>query len=154
VIQTAKQIQVEFSGGEKIHARPLASAAYADVALLIARLGDSDRVREQIFIVGAPLGISHTLTVGHISARREADSLPGMFVKAELLQTDAAINPGNSGGPMFNLAGEVVGYEGLGFDITSNLARKLVVDARTPWTGAERIGLQPGSLTAVVQGIR
>jgi S1-C subfamily serine protease len=207
VIQTALQIQVELPGGEKINAKTLASAAYADVALLklervpskpsFAKLGDSDRVRvgEEIFIVGAPLGISHTLTVGHISARREADSLPGMFLKAELLQTDAAINQGNSGGPMFNLAGEVIGvvssmlsrsggYEGLGFVITSNLARRLVVDARTPWSGfegfllegelakafnlpqaegvlvqrvaegspAERAGLIPGSLDAVIEG--
>jgi len=207
VIQTAQEIQVEFPGGEKLKAKVLASAAYADVALLklerapsrpsLARLGDSDRVRvgEQIFIVGAPLGISHTLTVGHISARREADSLPGMFLRAEMLQTDAAINQGNSGGPMFNMAGEVIGvvssmlsrsggYEGLGFVITSNLARRLVVDAHTPWSGfegfllegdlarafnlpqsegvlvqrvaegspAERAGLLPGSLDAVIEG--
>ena len=106
-----------------------------------APLGDSDRaeVGDQIFIVGAPLGISYSLTVGYISARRETDDLFGGFLPTEQFQTDAAINEGNSGGPMFNMKGEVIGivsyiisqsggFEGLGFVITSNMAKRLLLD--------------------------
>lgn len=160
VVQTAERIEVLFSNGEILKARVVSSEPSADVALLelesipsnpiVAPLGDSDamEVGDEIFIIGAPFGISHTLTVGHISGRRNAAKLFGGFSQAELFQTDAAINQGNSGGPMFNLSGEVVGivssiisrsggFEGLGFVVTSNLARSLVVDERTPWSGME-----------------
>ena len=55
------------------------------------------------------------------------------------IQTDAAINPGNSGGPLVNLKAEVIGintaiatrtggYQGYGFAIPVNLARKIMTD--------------------------
>jgi S1-C subfamily serine protease len=71
---------------------------------------------------------------------------PGDPTSVELFQTDAAISPGNSGGPMFNLQGEVIGIvsrivsrsggsEGIGFAVTSNVARELLLDAPPFWTG-------------------
>jgi serine protease Do len=55
------------------------------------------------------------------------------------IQTDAAINPGNSGGALVNTKGELIGinsaiashtgsYEGYGFAIPINLAKKVVGD--------------------------
>lgn len=160
VVQTADAVAVEFSGGELIKASVLTSDPAADVALLQlervpagvqpATLGDSDsaEVGDEIFVVGAPLGISHTLTVGHISARRRPNATFGSMEAAELFQTDAAINQGNSGGPMFNLAGEVIGIvsrivsrsggsEGLGFVVTSNMAKQLLFAEPTVWSGVE-----------------
>jgi S1-C subfamily serine protease len=160
VVQTADSVVVRFMSGEKIPARVVSSVPGADLALLqlerkpavaqVARLGDSDRVEvgDQVFVVGAPFGISHTLTVGHVSARRLENSALGGMARTELLQTDAAINQGNSGGPMFNVNGEVVGivsyilshgggFQGLGFVITSNMARRLLLEERSVWTGLQ-----------------
>jgi serine protease Do len=160
VVQTADEISVRFHNGDTAPATVLASDPAADVALLqlahvpagvaVAELGDSDEteVGDEIFIVGAPAGMSHTLTVGHISAKRHPNTMFGDLSRAELFQTDAAINQGNSGGPMFNMAGDVIGvvshiisksggFEGLGFVVTSNLARRLLHNRHPFWSGAE-----------------
>src|SRR2546428_11414845 len=120
VVQTADAIVVEFLTGEFLQARVVSSEPTADVALLqleraptaplAARLGDSDAIQvgDQVFVVGAPLGISHTLTVGHISARRKPDGPLGRMSPAEFFQTDAAISPGDSGGPLFHMAAQRV----------------------------------------------
>jgi S1-C subfamily serine protease len=160
VVQTADAVSVEFAGNLLVNARIIASDAAADVALLQvervppgivpARVGDSDKVEvgEQVFVVGAPLGIGHTLTVGHVSARHKFNVTYGGIAPNELFQTDAAINQGNSGGPMFNMDGEVIGIvshivsksggsEGLGFVVTSNMAKQLLFDAPSVWNGLE-----------------
>jgi S1-C subfamily serine protease len=169
VVQTADAIIVHFTTDAgvalSIKAEVVRSVPGADIALLqleetppgltVATLGDSDtlRVGAPIFIVGAPLGITQTLTVGNISARRRAQALENGVSFAELFQTDAAINQGNSGGPMFNLQGEVVGivshmisqsgsYEGLGFAVTSNAASDLLMSPGTAWTGVRSILLE------------
>jgi S1-C subfamily serine protease len=158
VVQAADRIVVHFLSGEQIPARVLSSEPAADLAVLqlerkpasaqVAAVGDSDRVEvgDEIFIVGAPLGITYSLTVGHISARRQTDDLFGGFLPTEQFQTDAVINEGNSGGPMFNMEGEVIGvvsymisesggFEGLGFVITSNMATRLLLEERRLWSG-------------------
>jgi S1-C subfamily serine protease len=67
---------------------------------------------------------------------------------AEFFQTDAVINTGNSGGPMFDMTGRVIGIvshnisksggsEGLGFVVTLNTARQLLLDKKSFWSGTE-----------------
>jgi S1-C subfamily serine protease len=160
VVQTADTVDVEFIDGTVVKARVVASDVAADVALLQlervpphitpARIGDSDKteVGDQVFIVGAPRGITHTLTVGHVSARRQPKATSAALVSTELFQTDAAINRGNSGGPMFDMNGNMVGIvshivsvsggsEGLGFVVTSNMARRLLLEERSVWHGLD-----------------
>jgi len=162
VVQAADKIEVEFIDGQVAPAKVVASIPCADVALLKldwvpvnaapARIGDSDKMRigDDVFIIGAPYGITHTLSVGHVSARRRSQVPFGGPVKLELLHTDAAINRGNSGGPVFNFAGEVVGivshifsqsggFEGLGFAVTSNVAQKLLLNAKGFWSGIDGV---------------
>jgi len=159
VVQTADAVAVEFPGNVLIKATIVAADPAADVALLQvervpagvqpAKLGDSDTVEigDEIFIIGAPFGMSHTLTVGHLSARRRPNATFGSMEATEVFQTDASINQGNSGGPMFNRAGEVIGVvsrivsrsggsDGLGFVVTSNMARRLLAEP-TVWSGLE-----------------
>lgn len=154
VVQAADYVSVEFTDGKRVSAHVIASYPPADVALLQleatpaeavpARLGDSDKMQvgDDIFVIGAPFGLSHSLTVGHVSGRHLSEESVGGLSKVELFQTDAAINQGNSGGPMFNMDGEVVGivsrivsrsggFEGVGFAVTSNVAQKLLFDNKS-----------------------
>jgi len=106
--------------------------------LPFASFGDSDsmRVGDWVLAVGSPFGLDSTVTAGIVSAKgRDIEGGPeGQFKR--YLQTDAAINPGNSGGPLVNLAGQVIGintaiatnrgtYDGVGFAVPSNTARKI-----------------------------
>ena len=171
VVQAMDEIHVEFIGGETVPARVVASEPAADLSLLqldrvpagvkVARLANSSAVRvgDQVLVVGAPYGLSYSLSVGYVSARWAPNTVYRAFPLAEFLQTDATINTGNSGGPMFNLAGEVVGIvshniskgggsEGLGFVVTINTARELLLARRSIWSGLEGHTLS-GDLAAI-----
>lgn len=158
VVHTADFVKAEFADGTQIPAAIVASDPVMDVALLkldrlpddltTVSLGDSNQVEvgEEIFVIGAPLGLSHTLSVGHISGRHRDDKAAKGMIQAEVFQTDAAINQGNSGGPMFNVRGEVIGVvsfirsqsggsDGLGFAVTSNAAKRALFERRLAWSG-------------------
>jgi S1-C subfamily serine protease len=154
----ADRIEVEFLTGERIPARVASSEPEVDLAYLklerlpyehsVAVLGDSDRVEvgATVFVIGAPLGLSHTLTVGHVSGHHQQD-VAGGTIEVDVLQTDAALNEGNSGGPLFDMDGEVIGIvstiltvsggsDGLGFAVTSNVARRFL-EEKSFWSGLE-----------------
>ena len=110
----------------------------APKSLASAELGDSDtmRVGDWVLAIGSPFGLDSTVTAGIVSAKgRDIEGgTQGQFKR--FLQTDAAINPGNSGGPLVNMAAQVIGintaiatrrgsYDGVGFAIPSNTARKV-----------------------------
>jgi len=160
LVQSADKTMVEFSSSELIPAKVVGSSLSADLALLqldrnpahagAAILGDSDKIEvgDEIFVVGAPYGISRTLTAGHVSGRHTLNESSENTMAVEFLQTDAAINGGNSGSPLFNLNGEVMGIvsnimsrsggsEGLAFAATSNTARRLLLERKPFWSGIE-----------------
>ena len=140
---------------------------------------DEIRVGEWILAIGNPgfgtsAQLDFTVTAGIISARgrnvsllqndlrndpRFGQSLWGYAIE-NFIQTDAVINPGNSGGPMVNLQGQVVGinsaiasttgsYQGYGFAIPSNLARRIMEDlveygmVRRPRIGVSITDVEP-----------
>jgi S1-C subfamily serine protease len=164
VVQTADRVGVQFQDGKLYPAHVVASSLRADVALLQldqfpialapAKVGNSDslQVGDEIIVIGAPYGLGHSLTVGHISGRVAGGGIVSGG-PMEMIQTDAAINMGNSGGPMFNLNGEVVGivsriltqsggFEGLGFAIPSKVAQRVLLNARSFWSGIDFVLLQ------------
>ena len=159
VVQTADVAMVEFSDGQAITARVIGSDVQSDVALLQlkevpkgvtpATLGDSDKVEvgDQVFVIGAPYGISQTLSVGHLSGRHRLNA-NNPSASIEFLQTDAAINTGNSGGPMFDMQGNVIGIvssimshsggsEGLAFATAANTAKQLLLERKPFWSGID-----------------
>jgi serine protease Do len=156
----AEGIEVQFLGGRTVAARVVASELAADLCLLqlnpvppnvgAAKLANSDTVRvgEQVMVVGAPYGLRHTLSVGWIGGRWAPSTVYKAIPLAEFFQTDASINTGNSGGPMFNMGGEVIGIvshvisksggsEGLGFVVTINTAKQLLLERPSIWSGLE-----------------
>ncbi|CAM5630022.1 hypothetical protein GCM10010329_21920 [Streptomyces spiroverticillatus] len=118
------ELSVTFSNGKKYAAEVVGRAQGYDVAVIKLKnagdlnplpLGDSDKVvvGDATIAIGAPFGLSNTVTTGIISAKdRPVASGDGQGNKASYmsaLQTDASINPGNSGGPLLDSRGAVIG---------------------------------------------
>ncbi|SFI64230.1 DegQ family serine endoprotease [Nitrosomonas sp. Nm34] len=144
VVENADKIRVEFQDGRQFVAKVTGRDPQSDIAVIeinargypALTLADSSKleVGEWVVAIGNPFGLSHTLTVGVVSAKGRTSL--GINDYEDFIQTDAAINPGNSGGPLVNLDGEVVGintaifsrsggYMGVGFAIPSNLAKAI-----------------------------
>jgi serine protease Do len=173
VVHTMHEVVVEFLGEEPVPARVIASEPLADISLLqvsvvprdvaVAPLTDSDLVRigDSVFVVGAPYGLSHSLSSGIISARWDPDTVTPDFPFAEFFQTTAVINTGNSGGPMFSWTGELIGIvshnitksggsEGLGFVVSTNTVRKLLLEENRRWYGVDTL-LVTGALAEALR---
>ena len=113
----------------KIPATNLATIPWGDSSQL--------KVAEWVLAIGNPFQLNQTVTLGIISALGRTNV--GISAYEDFIQTDAAINPGNSGGALVNARGELVGintaifsqsggYQGIGFAVPSNLARRVVAD--------------------------
>ena len=165
VVKDAEKIRVQFNDGREFMAKVKGRDPHSDVAVIEVNaghlptlpLGDSSKldVGEWVIAIGNPFGLSHTLTVGVVSAKGRTSV--GINDYEDFIQTDAAINPGNSGGPLVNLNGEVVGintaifsrsggYMGIGFAIPSNLAGNIanqLIDRGTVTRGHLGVVIQP-----------
>jgi Do/DeqQ family serine protease len=113
----------------KVEARGLPTIPWGDSSKL--------KVAEWVLAIGNPFQLSQTVTLGIVSALGRANV--GIAAYEDFIQTDAAINPGNSGGALINARGELIGintaifsksggYQGIGFAVPSNLARRVVDD--------------------------
>ncbi len=152
VIDRARQITVELSDGRKLPADLISADAEADLAVLkisgdkplpTIELGDSSEllIGEPAIAVGNPLGFSHSVSTGIVSAiHRDLKSGNDKISLGDLIQTDAAINPGNSGGPLLNAYGQVIGIntairgdaQNIGFAIQVNHLRDLIPELMNP----------------------
>jgi S1-C subfamily serine protease len=103
--------------------------------------GDSSKlhIAEWVLAIGNPYELNSTVTLGIVSAVSRNNL--GISQYEDFVQTDAAINPGNSGGALVNARGELVGintvifsqsggYQGIGFAVSSNLAKRVFNDLR------------------------
>ncbi len=145
VVGEADKITVTMANGKTYDAKLVGKDPMFDVAILKIKghnfptipMGDSDKIKvgEWVVAIGNPYGLSHTLTVGVISAKhRTVDVGDRQF--RDFIQTDAAINPGNSGGPLLNIKGEVIGIntaiipyaQGIGFATPINIVKQILND--------------------------
>lgn len=152
-------LSVTFSDGKTYDAEVVGRAEGYDVAVLKLKdapkgltplpLGDSNKVAvgDSTIAIGAPFGLSNTVTTGIVSAKNRpvasGDGSGGSNSYMSALQTDASINPGNSGGPLLDASGAVIGINsaiqstsggfgqsqagsiGLGFAIPVNQAKNV-----------------------------
>ena len=118
VVDGATRIQLAFADGTSAGATVLVTKPESDIAVLApdrlpdlvvpAVMAGPPPVGDAVYAVGNPLGLTHSLTAGVVSATDR--SIPtGRGELSGLIQFDAAVNPGNSGGPLLNRAGQVVG---------------------------------------------
>jgi len=155
VIDRAREITVDMPDGRKLNAELVAADPDNDIAILklqsdkplpYIELGDSSdlMIGEPVIAVGNPLGFSHSVSTGIVSALHRTLEDPRIKLE-ELIQTDAAINPGNSGGPLLNAYGQVIGIntairgdaQNIGFAIQVNRLRDLIPSLLDPQQAAK-----------------
>jgi Do/DeqQ family serine protease len=164
VIEHARRIAVTTSDRRRHKVTLVGADPVTDVAVLkidgtglpFLPWGDSSaaRVGEYVLAVGNPFQLNQTVTMGIISALGRSNV--GIVDYEDFIQTDAAINPGNSGGALVDTRAQLIGintaiysetggYQGIGFAVPSNLARRvvdqLVAHGRVlrGWVGITRI---------------
>jgi serine protease Do len=148
VVGNAKRVKITFQDDSSFYSTNIKTDKKNDLAVITIKankslpyleMGDSDamEIGDRVLAVGAPFGLSGSVTAGIVSAKGRNGLDATRSVYEDYLQTDAAINPGNSGGPLVNLAGQVIGintaiktrtggFQGVGLAITSNVARNIV----------------------------
>jgi len=145
VIKDADEIKVLLFDNREFKGKVIGADPKTDLAVIkidakdlpILRLGDSDKLKvgSVVVAIGNPYGLSHTITMGIVSAVGRANV--GIADYEDFIQTDAAINPGNSGGALVNAEAEMIGintaifsttggYQGIGFAIPSNMAKNVM----------------------------
>jgi S1-C subfamily serine protease len=153
VIQDAREVEVNFSGDDRVPAKVVGSDASTDLAVLKigaqARaltplpLGNSDAVRvgDAVVAIGNPFGLERSVTAGIVSALQRDITAPNGYTIDKVIQTDAPINHGNSGGPLLNARGEVIavnsqiesetgGNVGIGFAVPVNTVKEVVAQIK------------------------
>ena len=158
VVDRATEIEVIFSDGTTTSGHVVWVDNLIDLAMIqagdvpesakVLKLAERKNynVGQQIVVIGAPYGVSHSLSVGYLSGVRDREPLPGSDITPRFLQTDAAINQGNSGGPMFNLDGEIVGIvsyilsrsggsQGLGFVVSIDTVHDVINSSPMNFSG-------------------
>ncbi|KPJ61037.1 MAG: hypothetical protein AMJ46_03415 [Latescibacteria bacterium DG_63] len=149
VISGAEKIRATLSDKRRFDAEVVGTDPQTDVAVIkidaedlpVARFGSSRdiEVGEWVLAVGSPFSeqLEQTVTAGIVSAKGRSNV--GLAEYEDFIQTDAAINPGNSGGALVNLEGKVIGintailsrsggYQGVGFAIPIEMAKKVMED--------------------------
>ena len=143
IVTGVTAIQVTFPDGPTVAATVIGKDEETDLAVLAVppegldlrplELGDSDGIRhgDRVVAVGNPTGAGATAGTGRVSASGRQVEVPGGFVIAGLLETDAVIEPASSGGPLMGPDGRVVGVTArldgdTGFAVPVNTARDVL----------------------------
>jgi putative serine protease PepD len=151
-------IEVMLSDGQKVPATLVGRDPLTDLAVIkapqaqspqVIALGSSAdlEVGQPVVVVGAPLGLSNSVTSGIVSALARTIEVPGAGTSqsallADAIQTDAAINPGNSGGAMVNCGGQLVGIPSAGAAVPGSSGGSIGLGFAIPVDIAETVASQ------------
>ena len=187
VIDEADGLVVNLNG-RQYEAEVVGTDPATDLALLKVDAGgsldylpfaDSDalRVGDWVMVIGSPLQLANSVSVGVVSAKGRSIAITPDRSLENFIQTDAAINFGNSGGPLVDLTGAVVGIatainfgaENIGFAVPANTLKTILPQLRDSgsvrrgylgvniddldWEEAEAFGLESpdGALVTMVR---
>ena len=123
VVARSERIVVLTQGGDRLDAELIARDAGNDLALLKVDAGEIEivvpsfgsleelQIGDPVGALGAPFGLSNTLTVGIVSGLGRLRPSGNLTIEPlrNMIQTDAALNPGNSGGMLVDDRGRVIG---------------------------------------------
>ena len=147
VIANADSISVQLEDGRVAEAHIVGRDPDTDLAVLkinltplpVAVFGRSDQLKvgDVVLAIGNPIGLTHTVTHGIVSATSRQQL--GIAPLEDFIQTDAPINFGNSGGALVDSSGALIGIntaivaknlgvEGIGFAIPVNMVRGVMSD--------------------------
>lgn len=170
VVSGVSNVSVALWDGRRIpNARLVGTDPESDLAVLkidveglpVAPIAESGvQVGDVVLAIGNALGLSHTVTMGIVSATGRSD--PGPLGSQEFIQTDAAINAGNSGGALINTRGELIGInsrnlsnfpgaENIGFAIPATVGQSVMEQiieygsVQRGWLGVTAIDMPPSS---------
>ncbi|GAA0435686.1 S1C family serine protease [Leifsonia naganoensis] len=180
-------LSVRFSDGHDLDARLIGRDPKTDLAVVkvdddeplpVISIGDSGglSVGQPVVALGAPLGLSSTVTAGIVSALGRTVPVPSdddrNAVLVGAIQTDASINPGNSGGALVDCRGRLIGVNtaiatvpgsggqsstgsvGIGFAVPESsamsIAHELIETGKVsyPTAGLEVLPIPPGVAAA------
>ena len=181
VIAQSNSIRVLLDDGQQFPATVIGADPLTDLAVL--QVNDTKlpalpiawnepiSTGQGVVALGAPLGLSGTVTAGIVSARNRNVPAPiaggGTTVLLDSIQTDAAINPGNSGGALVTCGGRLIGVNtaistvpdsngvagggsvGIGFAVPATIAERvtsgILANGRVthPWLGMAVAEISP-----------
>lgn len=154
VVSNSSSIEVRLSNGDRYTPSGIVDFDLVkDIAILkipgfdlpYTELGNSNSVGigDDVVVIGAPQGLSQSVSRGIISATRNTGE------GYSLIQTDSAISPGSSGGGMFDSSGRLVGImvsyleggQNLNFAVPINYVRGMI-NQEVEYSMEEFIALQ------------
>jgi S1-C subfamily serine protease len=172
VVSGATRVWLRYFDGRRVPGRVLYSNPAAEVAVLVpagawppgvspmeaGRPGDLE-IGDRVLVIGNPLGVDHSLSVGVVSGKHPGRHLPDTDIEADLIQTDASITSGNSGGPVLDGSGRLVAVasfvlsngigSGLGFGVSIHSVRAVLASVRCSDLGYDAIELSPPQRNAL-----
>jgi serine peptidase DegS len=170
VVSGVSNVRIALWDGRIASAQMVGSDPESDLAVLkinvdnlpAAPIAETTQIQvgDVVLAIGNALGLSHTVTMGIVSATGRNDL--GSLRFQDFIQTDAAINAGNSGGALINTRGELIGIntrnlsgipgaENIGFAIPVTIAQSVMEQiieygsVRRGWLGASARDMPPSA---------
>jgi len=167
VVDPGSEITVRLADGEWADASVVGSDRHSDLAVLevdssvsvsktLSFVASPTPVGAEVVAIGAPFGLSDSLSRGIVSARGRSVQGLSRFSIPAAIQTDTEVNSGSSGGPLVDLAGDVAGVVfasqggNVGFAVSAALATRVVPELRSTgsydhsYLGVTILTVEPG----------
>ena len=148
VVDPGSAVTVRLADGQWADASVVGSDRHSDLAVLeldssvsvpetLSFVAAPTPVGAEVVAIGAPFGLSESLSRGIVSARGRSVQGLSRFSIPAAIQTDTEINSGSSGGPLVDLAGDVAGVVfasqggNVGFAVSAELATRVIPELRS-----------------------